>query len=165
MVCLAVTSQDTFLSPLNKENIGLSEVIFLPAPAARRSRQTDIPHPQHDHQIQYSSQEDQIRSRENMQGSDIIDPLYSNSYQAEDYNHHVMTGSYAYVSDGFPRVIHWTMLSDGRFEFSASQEMTSDQYDVLSHYYQDGDTTTQPPVTESHPYDPYDEMFAVSGYD
>ena len=113
MICLAVASQDTFLAPpshetflappshdtflapLNKENIGLSEVIFLPAPAARRSRQTD--NPQHDHQIQYSDQEDQIRSRENIQGSDIIDPVYSNSYQAEDYNHHVMTGSYAYV--------------------------------------------------------------------
>merc|ERR1711936_245045 len=134
MICLAVASQDTFLAPpshetflapLNKENIGLSEVIFLPAPAARRSRQTD--NPQHDHQIQYSDQEDQIRSRENIQGSDIIDPVYSNSYQAEDYNHHVMTGSYAYVSGGLPRVIHWTMLSDGRFEFSASEEMTSDQ--------------------------------------
>ena len=68
-------------------------------------------------------------------------------------------------SGGLPRVIHWTMLSDGRFEFSASEEMTSDQYDVLSHHYQDPHTTTQPPVTESQPYDPYDEMFAVSGYD
>ena len=89
----AVTS-DTFLAPLNKENIGLTDVVFLPD-RARRSRQ--IQPAQYHQQIQYSDQGDQIRSREDMQGSDIIDPVYSNSYQDEDYNHHVMTGSYAYV--------------------------------------------------------------------
>ena len=92
-VCPAVTS-DTFLAPLNKENIGLTDVVFLPG-QARTSRQTQPA--QYHQQIQYSDQEDQIRSREDMQGSDIIDPVYSNSYQDEDYNHHVMTGSYAYV--------------------------------------------------------------------
>ena len=76
-----------------------SQVIFLPG-TVRSSRQThsDIAHSHPDDQIQFSSNEDEIRSREELVGSDIIDPVYSNSYQAED--HHdppVMAGSYAYV--------------------------------------------------------------------
>ena len=90
-----------------------------------------------------------------------------NSSEASFSNfwHEFLVLKHLTVSGGIPHVIHWTMLSDGRFEFSPSLVMSSEQYD---HYHQDNhhqDTTTLAPVTESVPYDPYDEMFAVSGYD
>ena len=79
---------DTLLAPLNRENIGLSQVIFLP--------------PQPDGRIQFSSNEDEISSREaTMRSEDLIDPapvpVYSDPYDAEDQDHHGMSGSYAYV--------------------------------------------------------------------
>merc|ERR1712018_558270 len=84
--------------------------------------------------IQFSSNEDEISLGDNMEGSDMIDPVYSNSNQAEDHDP-VMSGAYAYVRDGLPNIIHWTMLSDGSFQFSPEQVITSDQYEVLSKYY------------------------------
>ena len=77
------------------------------------------------------------------------------------------------TSGGVAHLIHWTMMTDGTFHFSPSQVMTADQYDVVSHYYQqdydqyeEGDDTTPAPVTEAVvPYDPYDDVFSVSGYD
>ena len=46
--------------------------------------------------IQFSSNEDEISLGDNMERSDMIDPVYSNSNQAEDHDP-VMSGSYAYV--------------------------------------------------------------------
>ena len=83
-------SQDTLLAPLNNENIGLSQVIFLPPPSAGFS--------QPDGRSQFSSNEDAISSREDtMSSGDLIAPVYSNPYEAEDHDHPGMSGSYAYV--------------------------------------------------------------------
>ena len=87
-------SQDTLLAPLNKENIALSQVIFLPQTAAGFS--------QPDGRSDHSSDEAEISSREDRMRSDLIDPAasvpaYSKPYVAEDQDHHVMSGSYAYV--------------------------------------------------------------------
>ena len=60
--------------------------------------------------------------------------------------------------------------------------MTDQQYGTLAQYYdyhdyqyhydyyqyeeeEAGDDTAQVPMTEDLPYDPYDELFTVSGYD
>ena len=86
-------------------------------------------------------------------------------------------------SAGLPHIIHWTMLSDGGFHFSPSQVVTDEEYEALAQYYdyhdyqyhydyyqyeeeeEEGDDTAQVPMTEDLPYDPYDELFTVSGYD
>merc|ERR1712218_432628 len=82
-----VSSQDTLLAPLNRENIALSQVIFLPASQPEGTSQ-------------FSSNEGEISSREDtMRSVALIDPVpgYSNPDDAEDQDHHGMSGSYAYV--------------------------------------------------------------------
>ena len=75
-----------------------SQVIFLPG-TVRSSRQThsDIAHSHPDDQIQFSSNEDEISSREDTMRSDLINPAASVPVHSEDPGHHVMSGSYAYV--------------------------------------------------------------------
>ena len=82
-------SQDTLLAPLNKENIALSQVIFLP-PAAAGFSQPDGRSPN-------SSNEAEISSREDTMRSDLIDPAASVPAYSDPQDHHVMSGSYAYV--------------------------------------------------------------------
>jgi len=165
-----VLSQETLLAPLNKENIALSQVIFLPPGAPAGFSQPEG-------RSQHSSNEEEISSREDTMRSGLTDP----AAPAEDQDH-VMTGSYAYVSGGLTHIIHWTMLSDGGFLFSPSQLLTDQQYGALAQYYdyhdyqyhydyyqyeeeEEEDDTAQVPMTEDLPYDPYDELFTVSGYD
>ena len=78
-----VLSQETLLAPLNKENIALSQVIFLPPGAPAGFSQPEG-------RSQHSSNEEEISSREDTMRSGLTDP----AAPAED---HVMTGSYAYV--------------------------------------------------------------------
>ena len=80
-----VLSQETLLAPLNKENIALSQVIFLPPGAPAGFSQPEG-------RSQHSSNEEEISSREDTMRSGLTDP----AAPAEDQDH-VMTGSYAYV--------------------------------------------------------------------
>ena len=73
------------------------------------------------------------------------------------------------------------MLRDGGFLFSPSQVVTEEQYSALAQYqefqdyqydydyyqYHDEDQadSAQLPLTEDRSYDPYDELFTVTGYD
>ena len=86
-----VTSQDTLLAPLNNQNIALSQVIFLP-PAPDGFSQPDGRI-----QYQYSSNEDEISSREDTMRSDLIEPAAPVPGYSEEQEHHAMSGSYAYV--------------------------------------------------------------------
>ena len=85
-----------------------------------------------------------------------------------------------FASGGLPHIIHWTMLSDGGFLFSPSQVVTDEQYGLLAQYYdyhdyqydydyyqyhEEEDDSAKVPMTEDVPYDPYDELFTVTGYD
>ena len=84
-----VSCQDTLLAPLNKENVALSQVIFLPPAAPGFSGP--------DGRLDHSSNEDEISSREDTMRSDLINPAASVPVHSEDPGHHVMSGSYAYV--------------------------------------------------------------------
>ena len=99
-------------------------------------------------------------------------PAQASPGQATALYHNIEAS--VWCSEGLPHIIHWRMLRDGGFLFSPSQVVTEEQYSALAQYqeyqdyqYHDEDQadSAQLPLTEDRSYDPYDELFTVTGYD